>query len=330
MANYTPTPVGNLSNQVAAVNTINENLENIAEALETKLNRDGALPNQMEADLDMNGNDLLNVGEIRFGNGVSIGGDNPWPGGGGGGGGGSITVRDEGTIVASVASSLNFTGPFVQATASGSAVTVKVSAEDALLVPRFWQFIGNGVDTEFFIPDADVEDTAYYDVAVNGVAQNPGQDYTVIVGTNPSNSLIRFDNPIPNGQIGWAVLRTLLGQAVSLVSPQLRVITVGTTTATLDATFRQGHILCTNSETTTLTLRANTGDINLDWKAGDYFSLIQKGTGQVVVVPDVDVNIEIPDGFAPRTRARYSPISFVCDDPSTNTWSIGNDMAAAV
>jgi hypothetical protein len=205
-----------------------------------------------------------------------------------------------------------------------------VSAEDALLVPRFWQFLGNGVDTDFFISGADVEDTAYYDVAVNGVAQNPGQDYTVIVGTTPSNSLIRFDNPIPNGQVGWAVLRTLLGQAVSLVSPQLRVITVDTTTATLDATFRQGHILCTNSATTTLTLRANTGDINLDWKAGDYFSLIQKGTGQVIVAPGAGVNIEIPTGFAPRTRARYSPISFVCDDPSTNTWSIGNDMAAAV
>jgi hypothetical protein len=65
MANYTPTPIGNLSNQTAAVNAINENLQDIADALETKLNRDGALPNQMEATLDMNSKDIVNVGTLN-------------------------------------------------------------------------------------------------------------------------------------------------------------------------------------------------------------------------------------------------------------------------
>jgi hypothetical protein len=64
MSNYTPTPIGNLSNQTAAVNAINENLQDIADVLETKLNRDATLPNQLEVDLDLNGHDLINAGTV--------------------------------------------------------------------------------------------------------------------------------------------------------------------------------------------------------------------------------------------------------------------------
>lgn len=44
-----------------------------------------------------------------------------------GGGGGSISVSDEGTILTSTATSLNFQGNAVTATAAGSNVTVKIS-----------------------------------------------------------------------------------------------------------------------------------------------------------------------------------------------------------
>lgn len=64
MANYTPTPIGSLSNQQGAVAAINENLNAIANSLEDKLDRVSGLPNQMERDLDMNSNDLVNVGAI--------------------------------------------------------------------------------------------------------------------------------------------------------------------------------------------------------------------------------------------------------------------------
>lgn len=65
MSNYTPIPIGSLSNQTAAIAAINENFQDIADSLESKLNRDGSLPNQMEADLDMNSNDILNVGTLQ-------------------------------------------------------------------------------------------------------------------------------------------------------------------------------------------------------------------------------------------------------------------------
>lgn len=65
MANFIPTLLTTLANEASAVAAINANLEAISTALATKLNKDGMLPNQMEADLDMDSNDLLNVGLLQ-------------------------------------------------------------------------------------------------------------------------------------------------------------------------------------------------------------------------------------------------------------------------
>lgn len=54
-----------LGNPTSAANTINENNTLIEAALENTLSRDGATPNQMAADIDMNHNDLLNVGLLQ-------------------------------------------------------------------------------------------------------------------------------------------------------------------------------------------------------------------------------------------------------------------------
>lgn len=45
-----------------ATDTINDNFQNIRNAFDNVLSRDGSLPNFMDADLDMNGNDILNLG----------------------------------------------------------------------------------------------------------------------------------------------------------------------------------------------------------------------------------------------------------------------------
>lgn len=63
MAKYTPTLLSTtLSNSAAS--TINENLTNLSEAIENTLSRDGSTPNQMTSDIDLNNNDLLNVGTV--------------------------------------------------------------------------------------------------------------------------------------------------------------------------------------------------------------------------------------------------------------------------
>lgn len=53
-----------LGNPTSAANTINENNTRLETAFENTLSRDGTAPNQMEADLDLNNNDILNVDSV--------------------------------------------------------------------------------------------------------------------------------------------------------------------------------------------------------------------------------------------------------------------------
>lgn len=53
----------NLQNETSAVNTINQNSGRIEAAIENTLSRDGSTPNQMEANLDLNGHTLYNLRE---------------------------------------------------------------------------------------------------------------------------------------------------------------------------------------------------------------------------------------------------------------------------
>jgi hypothetical protein len=74
MAKLTLSDLTNITgNETSAINTLNSNWDDIITALDNTLSRDGTTPNTMEADLDLNGNDLLNVGAITFGSsGVDI------------------------------------------------------------------------------------------------------------------------------------------------------------------------------------------------------------------------------------------------------------------
>jgi hypothetical protein len=61
MAKLTLSSVANLQNEQTAVGTINTNSTAIETALENTLSRDGTSPNEMNADLDMNGFVILNL-----------------------------------------------------------------------------------------------------------------------------------------------------------------------------------------------------------------------------------------------------------------------------
>lgn len=66
MAKLTTTPIGSFTQ--AAVTTINANMDAIEAAIENTLSRDGTIPNQMTADLDMNNNDIINADNIDANN----------------------------------------------------------------------------------------------------------------------------------------------------------------------------------------------------------------------------------------------------------------------
>lgn len=64
MAKLTLTDLANLQNESTATSAINANNTAVEAALENTLSRDGTTPNTMEADLDLNDNDILNVGTL--------------------------------------------------------------------------------------------------------------------------------------------------------------------------------------------------------------------------------------------------------------------------
>ena len=63
--------VNTISSGYASQTQLNENFTNINTALENTLSLDGSLPNAMNADLDLNNNDLLNVKAIYV-DGVNV------------------------------------------------------------------------------------------------------------------------------------------------------------------------------------------------------------------------------------------------------------------
>lgn len=56
--------------------TINANFDAVNDKFDNTLSRDGSAPNQMEADIDLNGNDLLNVKDISMTGDLTVGGVN--------------------------------------------------------------------------------------------------------------------------------------------------------------------------------------------------------------------------------------------------------------
>ena len=60
-----------ISSGYASQSQLNENFTNIQTAFDNTLSLDGSLPNAMQADLDLNNNDLLNVRAIYV-DGVNV------------------------------------------------------------------------------------------------------------------------------------------------------------------------------------------------------------------------------------------------------------------
>lgn len=64
MAKLTLNDIESLANTVSARQALNDNFAEVEEFANNTLSRDGSTPNHMEADIDLNGNDLLNVQRI--------------------------------------------------------------------------------------------------------------------------------------------------------------------------------------------------------------------------------------------------------------------------
>lgn len=62
MAKLTTTPI---NSRYGSIDALNDNFDSIEEAIENTLSRDGTTPNEMEANIDMNGYSILNAGSVE-------------------------------------------------------------------------------------------------------------------------------------------------------------------------------------------------------------------------------------------------------------------------
>lgn len=195
--------------------------------------------------------------------------------------------------------------------------------------PKFWEFTGDGVSTDFELSGADVDNLLFYDVALAGVLQEPYDGYS-IVGDATAGFAVRFVTAPADGVAGWAVLR---GYARPYGGEQpITTVASSVTTVTGDTTLDNSHentlILVNSATDVTLTIPDNTG-ASTDWKDGEFFSVMQVGTGKVTLAAGATGTLYPSPGFVAETRGQNSIISASCIYADANHWAISGDLLAA-
>lgn len=140
MPKVTLSDISNLSgNPGSAQTTINSNSLATETAIENTLSRDGTAPNEMGASLDMNGNDLLNVGDITYSNGDSV-----------------LTTGNANETIDDRVNALLVAGSNVTLTYDDTANTITVAATPAALYPQTTEEITASVTpADYSIPSHD-------------------------------------------------------------------------------------------------------------------------------------------------------------------------------
>jgi len=202
------------------------------------------------------------------------------------------------------------------------------------IAPKFWTFEGDGEVTDFPLPGADVFDALFFDTALEGTAgigdylvSKPG-DFQILEGVAGASPVIRFSVAPGDGVRGFTTLRGYarpwIGQPpIYTVAPRIVSVTGNTTLA---GDMHNTLILASSATPITLTIRANTGG-NVDWKAGQFFSVMQIGAGQVTLtIEGGGGQFNVPAGFESKTRAQRSIISATNIAPDADAWVAAGDL----
>ncbi|PZS48852.1 phage tail fiber protein [Stenotrophomonas maltophilia] len=205
------------------------------------------------------------------------------------------------------------------------------------VTPKFWAFEGDGVVTDFPLAGADVLDPLFYDTAVETAAgsnvypvSKPGIDgaFTIVPGVLGAPPAIRFNPPLGDGVRGFTTLRGYarpwIGQPpVYTVAP--RIVSVSASTV-VDGGSHNTLILANSASPITITIRKNTGG-SVDWKEGQFFSVLQLGDGAVTLaIQDGAGQLNIPVSFQAKCRGPRSIISATCIAPDADAWVAAGDL----
>lgn len=221
-----------------------------------------------------------------------------------------------------------------------AAIAAALGAADGLtIVPRVFRFTGDGMETDFLMEGADVDNAVMYSVQVESTdtsrlfyALEPFVDFTVVPDSDPSNRWLRLQAAPAND---FDVFVILHGYAVPfqnfggfITTLNIPMFDETDPAFTVDRSYRWGMVRCNSVSPQQATIRANTG-AEEDWESGNFLMFLQKSDGLLEVIPDTGVILNVPVGFEPKTRDKNSVITATCEDADTNTWTLSGDLLRA-
>lgn len=197
--------------------------------------------------------------------------------------------------------------------------------------PLYWNGAGdNPAAAEYPIPGASVQAAAFYDVYIGGNGAVPEQDYTIILGEDPADSVIRF-TPELEPNVTWLVVLRGYAKPYTGAAPvtdlRIPILTATGTSYFIDIDSEFSLVRASNAAGCTFTVKEipPSGD---RLGTGSFFSVRQDAAGQCLIVPENgDVSISTPNGYLPRTRGLGSIVTAVCEGGDTNTWVLSGDLA---
>lgn len=202
------------------------------------------------------------------------------------------------------------------------------------VIPKFFTWTGDGVSTQFPLNGANNFQKLVYDVAQekvphskNYLVVNP-QDFDISEPAGSAPATIVFQDPPADGAFGFAVSRGYAKPVegkppIDTVSPEIKQPEPG---KELDNSYQNSLIIVTDSQPTRLEIRRNTPASDKNWKKGDYFSVVQHGTGSVTLDIGTGGTLFPPVEFVAKTRGVDATISATCINPDANQWLLSGDL----
>lgn len=203
--------------------------------------------------------------------------------------------------------------------------------------PLYWEWEGDGESIDFPIPGANVANILAYDTAM-GIEESPesylvlkpGVDFNILLGDHPDEAVIRILTGAPaEGVKGFTILRGYAKQVADgtpLTSTAPTIDDTINSDTTIDRRWQNNLLIINSADPVTITIRQNTGDVDLDWSNGEYFMVLQQGAGQVTIVQEDEGTVTPPTDFENKTRAQGSIISATCTAADADAWVTAGDL----
>lgn len=209
------------------------------------------------------------------------------------------------------------------------------------VLPKYWNFRGDGETVAFPISGADAYDKLLFDTYVEGTVNasdfygvNP-PDYFIDPPVNGAPPMIRFLLPLGEGINGYTIMRGYAkpfegtNPPIDTVSPDI-VTNITNNNTVINGSTRNSLILINSPTPFTLRLRKNTGDTEQDWKPGDFISVVQVGPGPVSLVTEDGALITPPTDYIATSRAVNCVISASITNPDGDEWLASGDLRRIV